>query len=84
MPLRSFSRQFFDEVGTSPMRWLTAERVREACRLLEATNLSVEEISALTGLGSAATLRTHFERAMRLSPTRYRSLHRGAASVVPG
>lgn len=76
MPTRSFSRRFVEEVGVSPMRWLVAQRVHEACRLLEATELTIEDIAVRTGLGSGATLRTHFERVVAMTPTAYRLEHR--------
>jgi transcriptional regulator GlxA family with amidase domain len=76
MPVRSFSRQFHDEVGTSPMRWLTGQRVLEAQRLLEATRLGIDEIADLCGFGSAATLRVHFARQLGTTPTTYRHARR--------
>lgn len=76
MPVRSFTRQFRDEVELSPMRWLTLQRVREALRLLEATDLDVYDVAARSGLGSAATLRTHLARELGTTPTAYRRSHR--------
>ena len=40
---RTFSRQFVAETGLTPLRWLTAARVREARRLLEVSDLPVED-----------------------------------------
>jgi transcriptional regulator GlxA family with amidase domain len=76
LPVRTFARQFHDEVDTSPMRWLTAQRVREAARLLEATALGVDEVAERCGFGSATTLRVHFSRDLGATPTAYRRLHR--------
>ena len=76
LPVRTFARQFHDEVDRSPMRWLTAQRVREAARLLEATSLGVDEVAARCGFGSATTLRVHFSRDLGATPTAYRRLHR--------
>ena len=76
IPVRSFTRQFHDEVEMSPMRWLTRQRVREALRLLEATDLDVYDVAARSGLGSAATLRTHMARELGTTPTAYRRAHR--------
>jgi transcriptional regulator GlxA family with amidase domain len=69
---RTFARRFVDETGTSPLRWLTRERVREAQRLLEATSLGIDGIATESGLGSAAALRKHFSRELGTSPTAYR------------
>ena len=83
LPVRSFARQFHDEVDTSPMRWLTAQRVREAARLLEATSLGVDEVADRCGFGSAATLRVHSSRVLGVSPSTYRRRHRyGGGSPV--
>jgi transcriptional regulator GlxA family with amidase domain len=76
MPMRSFARQFHDEVDMSPTRWLNAQRVREAARLLEATALGVDEVAERCGFGSATTLRVHFSRDLGATPTGYRRLHR--------
>lgn len=73
---RSFSRRFHEEVGTSPARWLAAQRVLEARRLLERTALSIEEVAARSGLGSAANLRLHFARELSTTPTAYRHAFR--------
>lgn len=69
---RSFARRFAAESGTSPMRWLHAQRVLEARRLLEATELSVEEVAQRCGFGTDTALRQHFRRLTRTTPTAYR------------
>ncbi|WP_211366763.1 helix-turn-helix domain-containing protein [Pseudonocardia kunmingensis] len=33
----TFTRRFRDEIGTSPGRWLTRQRIERACALLERT-----------------------------------------------
>jgi transcriptional regulator GlxA family with amidase domain len=76
VPLRSFTRQLRDEVEVSPMRWLTLQRVREALRLVEATDLDVYDVAVRSGFGSAATLRTHLARELDTTPTAYRRSHR--------
>lgn len=69
---RSFARRFAAETGTSPLRWLHAQRVLEARRLLEATDLPVELVAQRCGFGTAGTLRGHFRRATATTPTAYR------------
>ena len=56
----------------APLRWLTAERVRRAQHLLESTDLSVEEVAAQCGLGTATNLRVHFVRQAGVTPSVYR------------
>jgi len=69
---RTFARRFVAETGTTPLKWLHAQRVLEARRLLEHTDLSVEQVAARAGFGSAPSLREHFRRATRTTPTAYR------------
>jgi AraC family transcriptional activator FtrA len=75
---RTFARRFVDETGTTPLRWLTAQRLHEARRLLEASDVSVEEVAQRTGLGTTANLRLHLAREVGTTPTAYRSAFRGA------
>jgi transcriptional regulator GlxA family with amidase domain len=69
---RTFARRFRAETGTTPLQWLLAQRVLEARRLLEASDLPVEEVAARVGFGTAASLRAHFRRATATTPTAYR------------
>lgn len=77
--VRTFARRFRNETGMPPHQWLTRQRVLHAQVLLESTDQSIEAVAAACGFGSAATLRHHFERATRTTPTRYRAgFHRPA------
>jgi transcriptional regulator GlxA family with amidase domain len=69
---RTFARRFREETGTTPLQWLLARRVLEARRLLEESDLPVEEVAAVVGFGNAASLRDHFRRATATTPTAYR------------
>ena len=69
---RTFARRFRAETGTTPLQWLLAQRVLEARRLLEATDLPVDEVAWRVGFGTAASLRDHFRRATATTPTAYR------------
>jgi transcriptional regulator GlxA family with amidase domain len=51
--------------------------VLAARRLLEGTDLSVAQVAARAGLGSAASLRVHFQRAVGTTPLAYRRTFRG-------
>jgi transcriptional regulator GlxA family with amidase domain len=72
MSERTFARRFVAETGTTPGRWLTAQRVLHAQHLLEQTELSIDDIARRTGFGTPALLRHHFHRAVGLTPTQYR------------
>jgi AraC family transcriptional activator FtrA len=74
---RTLARHFAAQTGMAPLRWLTAARIREARRLLEATDLPVEVIAARCGLGTAANLRLHLARDAGATPTSYRSAYQG-------
>jgi AraC family transcriptional activator FtrA len=74
---RTFARQFVAETGLTPLRWLTAARVHEARRLLEVSDLPIEEIARRSGLGSPATLRVHLARDAGTTPTAYRAAYQG-------
>ena len=69
---RTFARRFRLETGTTPLQWLLAQRVLEARRLLEATDLPVDEVAWRVGFGTAASLRDHFRRATATTPSAYR------------
>lgn len=69
---RTFARRFVAETGTTPVRWLTAQRVLHARKLLEETELNVEEIAHQCGFSTSALLRHHFHRMVGVSPNHYR------------
>ena len=73
---RTFARRFREETGTTPLQWLLSRRVLEARRLLEETDLPVDEIAWRAGFGTAASLRDHFRRATATTPTSYRRAFR--------
>lgn len=72
MSARTFARRFRDETGTTPLQWLTSQRLSLAEEMLENSTLSVEQISTRVGFGNAATLRHHFSAARGTTPQRYR------------
>ncbi len=75
---RTFARRFRAETGTTPLQWLLGRRVLAARRLLEESDLPVEEIAREVGFGDAASLRSHFRRATATTPTAYRRTFRAA------
>ncbi len=77
---RMFARRFVAEVGATPLRWLTDQRPLEARRLLEATELPIEEVAWRCGLGTAANLRLHIARDAATAPSAYRRAFRDGAA----
>lgn len=72
MAPRTFARRFHDETGTTPHDWLVGQRVLLARRLLEDTELTVDQLAVRTGFGNAAALRHHFTQRLGTSPIAYR------------
>ncbi len=72
MSLRAFQRRFRERLGTTPGDWLARQRIARARELAETTDLTVEQIAALSGFGSVETLRHHFRRLVGTTPGRYR------------
>jgi AraC family transcriptional activator FtrA len=72
MAPRTFSRRFFEANGTSPLRWLTEQRVAASLPMLESTDHPVEHIAVLVGFPRAAAFRAQFQRVMRTTPSAYR------------
>ncbi|MET1073573.1 MAG: helix-turn-helix domain-containing protein [Umezawaea sp.] len=65
-------RRFRAELGTTPLAWLTAERITLACRLIERGEQRLERVAAASGFGTAANLRSQLRRHTGLSPSAYR------------
>jgi transcriptional regulator GlxA family with amidase domain len=76
MSRRTFTRRFRDEVGTSANRWLTQQRVELARRLLETTDLPIDQVASKVGIGSASSLRLHLGAALGVAPSAYRRTFR--------
>ncbi|MGY1894574.1 GlxA family transcriptional regulator [Nocardia gipuzkoensis] len=72
MSERTFIRRFKAEVGTTPRRWLDAQRTARARELLETTRLPVEVVAAKAGFGSVTALRVHLRAATGATPAAYR------------
>ena len=72
MSTRTFARRFTAEAGTTPVKWLTNQRILLAKQLLEETDLGLEGIASRCGFGSGALLRHHFQRFVGIAPTEYR------------
>jgi transcriptional regulator GlxA family with amidase domain len=76
MSVRTFTRHFREETGVSPARWLIRQRTDHARRLLETTDLGVDQIARRAGFGTAAALRQQFHQSIGVSPTAYRRTFR--------
>ena len=72
MSSRTFARKFAAETGTTPVKWLTNQRILRAEDLLENTDLPLESIAQRCGFSSGALLRHHFTRLVGIAPADYR------------
>ena len=82
MSPRTFARRFRATAGTTPMQWVLRQRVLLAQRLLETTDETIDRVAELAGFGSPASLRQHFNRMVRTSPTAYRRTFRQEEPVA--
>ena len=69
-----FSRIFRRELGVSPVQYLTAVRLFEAKRLLQATSLNVADIACRVGYVGIGTFTTRFTTLVGVPPGHYRRL----------
>ncbi|MET9344585.1 helix-turn-helix domain-containing protein [Nonomuraea sp. NPDC003804] len=65
-------RRFQAQLGTTPLQWLTGERLALACRLIERGESRFEMVARHSGLGTAANLRALMRRRTGLTPLEYR------------
>ncbi|MER6677868.1 helix-turn-helix domain-containing protein [Streptomyces sp. NPDC000983] len=75
---RTLGRHFRAATGTTPLQWLLNQRIRRAQELLETSDESVDAIAVATGMGTATTLRRHFNRTLGVPPDTYRRTFRAA------
>lgn len=65
-------RRFRAQLGTTPLAWLTRERLNLACRLIEQGESRLEVVARNSGVGTTANLRTLMRRETGLAPSQYR------------
>ncbi|MFF0247146.1 GlxA family transcriptional regulator [Streptosporangium sandarakinum] len=65
-------RRFQAQLGTTPLAWLTVERLALACRLIERGEPHLEAVARRSGLGTGANLRALMRRRIGLTPLEYR------------
>ncbi|GAA0257691.1 helix-turn-helix domain-containing protein [Actinomadura nitritigenes] len=77
---RTLTRRFADQLGTSPGRWLLAQRIAAAQDLLESSDLPLDAIARRVGLSSATNLRRRFVNALATTPGAYRRSFRSPSA----
>lgn len=76
MSSRHLGRHFRSATGTTPLQWVLNQRIRRAQELLENTDASIDAVAEAVGMGTATTLRRHFNRTVGVSPDAYRRTFR--------
>jgi transcriptional regulator GlxA family with amidase domain len=79
MSVRTFTRRFRDETGTTPGQWLIRQRVDLARHHLETTDWPVDLVAHRAGFGTGVSLRRHLHAAIGVSPQTYRRTFRPTA-----
>jgi transcriptional regulator GlxA family with amidase domain len=69
MSVRNFSRRFRKSFGVTPADFVTRVRVETACRRLEESRSTVEQIATECGFSSAEVLRRAFHRTLERAPS---------------
>ena len=72
MSLRSFHRNFQNNYGVSPNKYLQLKRIERAKGLLADTALGVEEAAVRSGFSDSAFFRAVFSRETGMTPSQYR------------
>ncbi|WP_188114688.1 AraC family transcriptional regulator [Paenibacillus sp. B2(2019)] len=66
------SRIFHQETGGRLVDYLTARRIKQACRLLGTTDLPVEQIGIIVGFPNASYFNQLFKKVLGTTPLKYR------------
>ena len=69
---RHFKRRFKQATGETPLVYLQKIRVESAKKLLEKTDMNINEITIKVGYEDASTFRRMFKKYVSLSPREYR------------
>lgn len=79
---RQFTRVFKAEVGATAADHVEAVRLESACRLLETTNRSIEQIAKTCGFGTPETMNRAFRRRLDTTPSEHRHHFQGDISAL--
>jgi AraC-like DNA-binding protein len=73
MSRRNFLRAFESTMGHSPIKYLIRIRIRQACKLLERSELSITEIAMEVGFSDSNYFSRQFRSLMGTTPRNYRN-----------
>lgn len=81
MSKSSLQDHFKKETGKSITEFVKGERIKNACILLDSSNLPVDEIGEAVGYQSHSTFSRVFKQFSGMTPTNWRNLH--ALAIAP-
>jgi AraC-like DNA-binding protein len=76
LSLSYISRVFRKETGSNITDYLTARRIKQACLLLNTTDLSVEQIGIKVGIPNSSYFNQIFKGVVKTTPLKYRNKKR--------
>jgi transcriptional regulator GlxA family with amidase domain len=82
--VRTLTRRFRQQTGTTPLQWLLVARVRRAQALLETSSNTIERIAAAAGFESPVTFRARFQKVVGIGPAAYRRRFAAPADAPVG
>jgi len=81
---RHFTRVFKAELGVTAAEHVETVRLETACRLLETTGSSIEQVARTCGFGTPETMNRTFRRRLNTTPGEHRRHFRARAAPEPG
>jgi transcriptional regulator GlxA family with amidase domain len=83
MSVRTFSRAFCRETGTTPGAFVQTSRVQTAQRLIETGDATFEDIARTCGFGTVETMYRSFQRTLGTTPGRFRPTRTEPGRATP-
>jgi transcriptional regulator GlxA family with amidase domain len=80
---RQFTRVFKSEVGATAAEHVETVRLESACRLLETTNRTIEQVAKSCGFGTPETMNRAFRRRLSTTPGEHRHHFSGDGAIAP-
>jgi transcriptional regulator GlxA family with amidase domain len=80
---RQFTRVFKAQVGVTAAEHVESVRLESACRLLETTDRTIEQVARACGFGTPETMNRTFRRRLDTTPGEHRHHFRGNAYASP-
>jgi AraC family transcriptional regulator len=80
MSVSNLQRMFMKTIGVRPGRYMVQQRLNAACRLLENSELGINDIALASGFCDQSHLTKLFKRERGIPPGEYRRQHRSINS----